>query len=422
MSTIGRSTTTLQRKALPLLAAAALTATIGLTAVLGTGCGPKEGAPAGDDVAATVNGKDIPVSEIDRAIDAQIKQSGPGTPALTPVSLAAARLQILDQLISEEVLYQRAQKEGVVPNDDELNQKIAQEKQGRGWTEEMFKKALEQSGQTEEQFRDQVRRQLAIQKLRDKIAAKVPSPSEGEVRKYFDENRAQAVAPRGFELSVITVDPRDNGARDDAKSPQDAQAKAQRVVATLRGGSDFATVAAAQSEDPNSSKQGGLIGFFSDEKAQQTFGPDIAARFFKMQPGEITEPIPSPDPRDGRWFVFKMGEKREQQRELTFEEVQQSIAQQITEQRKQVVLSALMIDAVNSANVKNHLAAGILEHPDTFGALRPSPLTERRPEQPAPAQPAAPASQAQPAPSNANAAKSPATDPAAPPANANGAK
>src|SRR5689334_21576415 len=100
MSTSGRSTTTLQRKALPLLAGAAMTAVIGLTSLFGSACGNKpEDNPAGDEVAATVNGKDIPVSEIDRAIDAQIKQSGPGAPQLTPVSLAAARLQILDQLI-----------------------------------------------------------------------------------------------------------------------------------------------------------------------------------------------------------------------------------------------------------------------------------------------------------------------------------
>lgn len=398
----------MHRKAFPLLATVVLAASVGAM-VLATGaCGGNGGANADPEIAATVNGKEIPVSEIDRLIDLQLKQAGPTAPQLTPISLTAARLQILDQLITEEVLFQRAQKENVVPNDDELNQKIAQQKQGYGMTEDQFQKFLQQSGQTEQQFREQIRRQLAIEKLRDKVAARVPSPKDEEVRKFFEENKAQLVAPRGFELSVITVDPRDNGASDDARSDQESQAKAQRILASLRAGGDFATVAQQQSEDARSAMQGGLIGFYSEQQAQETFGPDIARNFFNMQPGQITDPIRSPD---GRWFIFKLNNKREQQREMTYEEVQQQIAQQITDQRKQVVLSALMIDAVSASAVKNHLATRILEHPDTFGALRPSPLTERKPEQ-------APATNA---PANVNTTP-PANANAAPAANTNSSK
>lgn len=347
-----------------LVAAAVLLALAGLTACNSGGASTS----AGDDTAATVNGTEIPVAEVDRRIDAQIKAAGPNQPELTPIDLAAARMQVLDSLIQEEALFQRAQKEGVVPSDEELRQEIQAQKQ--------------RLGMTEDQFRQQARRELAIRTLRDKVAAKVPAPSDAEVRKFFDDNKARLIAPRGVELSSIVVDPRNNGATEDATTPEAAERKAQEIVAALKAGADFATVARTRSEDPNSALQGGKLGFLSEADLQQTFPGEINTRFFAMQPGQTTEPIRG---SDGRLHIFKLDGRREQQQELTFEQVQQQIAQQITEQRKQIVLSALLIDSVSAANVQNHLAQRVLEHPDTFGALRPSPLTSggSRPAQPA---------------------------------------
>jgi parvulin-like peptidyl-prolyl isomerase len=366
-----------------LVAAAVLLALGGLTACDGGGASTA----ADDDTAATVNGTEIPVAEVDRRIDAQIKAAGSNQPELTPIDLAAARMQVLDSLIQEEALFQRAQKEGVVPSDEELKQEIQAQKQRLGMTEDQFQKYLQNTGQTEEQFRLQARRELAIRKLRDKVAAKVPAPSDAEVRKFFDDNKARLIAPRGVELSSIVVDPRNNGAADDATTPEAAERKAQEIVVALKTGADFATVARTRSEDPNTALQGGKLGFLSEAELQQTFPGEINTRFFAMQPGQTTEPIRG---SDGRWHIFKLDGRREQQQELTYEQVQQQIAQQITEQRKQIVLSALLIDAVSSANVRNHLAQRVLEHPDTFGALRPSPLTSGG------SQPAQPAGAAQP--------------------------
>jgi peptidyl-prolyl cis-trans isomerase SurA len=344
-----------------------------------------------DETAASVNGTDIPIAEVDRQIDAQIKAAGPNRPQLSPVDLAAARMQILDTLIQEEALVQRAQKEGVVPSDDELKQEIQGQKQKLGMTEEQFQKYLQTTGMTEDKFRQQSKRQLAIQKLRDKISAKVPTPTDAELRKFFDDNRSRLVAPRGVELSDIVVDPRPNNATDDATTPEAAERKVQEIIAALKAGNiDFATVARNRSEDPNTALQGGKLGFLAEAELQQTFPAEIVTRFSSMQPGQITEPIRA---NDGRWHIFKLDNRREQQQELTYEQVQQQIAQQITEQRKQIVLSALLMDVISAADVKNYLAGRILEHPDTFGALRPSPLTSASP---APASPAPPTNAAGP--------------------------
>jgi parvulin-like peptidyl-prolyl isomerase len=384
----------LQLKAFTLAAMAVALGLLGLT-----GCNESPSANSGDpEVAATVNGVAIPVSEIDRLIEQQITdpKTGQKTP-LQPVELAAARMQALQQLIQEEALYQRAQKESVVPTDDELKQELQSQKQQLGMTEEQFQKYLQQSGMTEEKFNLQAKRQLAIKKLQDKIASKVQTPSEDELKRVFEENKASLVAPRGIDLSDIIVDPRPNGTPGDATSPEAAQKKASDIHAVLKSGADFATVARAQSEDPNSAMQGGAIKFFSEAELQQTFPADVATRFFAMSAGQITDPIKA---NDGRFHIFKVNQKVEQTTPFTYDQVKQRLAQQMVDQRKQVVVSALMIDALASATVKNNLAQRVLEHPDTFGALRPSQLTQPKPAapaQPAPAQPAAPA--------NANAAQ-----------------
>lgn len=375
---------------LTITAAAALAASaVGLSACDSGGSGTK----GGDDVAATVNGTAIPVSKVDQLIDQQVKQAGPGAQQqLTPVALAAARLQVLDQLIQEEALYQRAQKESVIPTDDEVKQALQTQIQNSGMSNEEYQNTLKQIGQTEEQLKDQIKRQLAIQKLQDKVTSTIPAPTDAEMRKFFDENKAQLVAPRGLDLSDIIVDPQKNGATDDAVGTDAAAKKAQEIAAALRANSDFATIARARSED-QSGLQGGSIGFFSDDRLRQTFPADVINTLSSKQVGQFTDPIQG---QDGRWHIFKVNGRRDQAQDMTYDQVKLQIAQNITDQRKQVVLSALIREALTSATVKNNLATQIVEHPDNFGALRPSPLTQAPAGQPA-SNAAAPTQSAQPA-------------------------
>jgi parvulin-like peptidyl-prolyl isomerase len=392
-------------------AAAALLA----SALAFAGCNGTTGGDSGDtETAATVNGVAIPVSKIDQLIDRQLKAGGPSAQPLTPVALAAARLQILEQLVQQEALYQRAQKENVIPNDQEVQQALQQQIQGSRMTQEQYQQRLKELGQTEEDLKQEIKRELAVQKLQEKVTATIPAPSDAELQKYFEENRQALVAPRGVSLSDIIVDPQANGATDDAVGAEAAARKAQEISTQLKGGGDFATVARARSEDQQSALQGGVIGFFSESNLQRTFPPEVAARLFTMQPGQVTEPIQS---GDGRWHLFKLDTKREQTKELTFEEVRDQIAGTITEQRRQVVMSALLLDAIAQADVKNNLADRIIKHPDTFGALRPSPLTQGGAGGAAPATPPANANAAATAPPPSNTA--PAEAQPSGPANAN---
>jgi parvulin-like peptidyl-prolyl isomerase len=157
---------------------------------------------------------------------------------------------VLDRLIERQVLFARAEKEKTVPSDDEVTTLINQQRQ-RGTVEE-WEKTLKESNLTEEQVREEARKDLAINKLQEKLYGKITIRDQ-EVNDFYTANRQQFVNPRGVSLADIVVDPSDSGGtyRDDAKSEAEATAKIQRLYATLRSGADFADVARASSEDPS---------------------------------------------------------------------------------------------------------------------------------------------------------------------------
>ena len=97
--------------AVAVLAAAALSAAL-------SGCsGSKANGAGGKDVAATVNGKNITLSEVDRVIS---QQTGGQQSKMMPLELATVRLQALAGLVEQEILFQRADKEKLLPSDDEV--------------------------------------------------------------------------------------------------------------------------------------------------------------------------------------------------------------------------------------------------------------------------------------------------------------
>lgn len=366
------------------------------------------GTSGATDVAATVNGKNVMLSEVDRLINQQFQ----GQQAkLSPLELAQARLQVLETLIQKEVLFQRAEKEGLLPKDDEINQFLTELKQQSGMTEEEFQKRLKEQGQTVEMLRDEARKQKAIQKLQDQVNAKVTVRDE-EVQDYYNNNKQQFINPRGVGLASIVVDPADNGAQDDAKNETEAKVKIDGIYAQLKSGADFATVARARSED-QSNVRGGDLGFATeDELKQNGFPQQLIEQFFgPMQVGSYTAPVQFPSKR---WYIFKLQSKQLQNENLTFESpgVRQQITQALTDQRKKILNAALLEVAMAESKVVNNLAADMLAKPEMMSGMRQA--TPGATASPAVSPTASPASTATP-----QATASPAATSASPSANAN---
>ncbi len=343
---------------LPILVAAVLAV---------TACKSDPQRPGDDDVAARINDAVIRVSEVDRMLEQQLRsrsQQGSTAP-LTAAELAAARLQIIDQLITQESLHQKAERAGLIPTDDEVNQEIQRLKSGQQLSEEGFQRKLRDAGQSEPDFRAEMKRQVAIQKLFNKEVTPRVTVTDREIEEFYNANRPQFVEQKGFSMSQIKVDAEKSNAADDAIGADAAARKAAEIYEQLRKGADFATVAAGRSEDPLSGPRGGSLGFVAANAPG--LPPDLLQRLQSMREGAFTEPIKSGD----TWYIFKLDRRVERDRELKLEEVRSDIDKRLRADREQVLQEALTKIALNEAKVRNMLAERMLANPSNFGSLRP---------------------------------------------------
>src|SRR5262245_12937338 len=383
-----------------------------LGALLFAGCG-SGGDSADNTVAATVNGKKIMLQEVERVIQ---QQTGGKQANLSPLELAQARLQVLSSLIQREVLFQRAEQEKLLPTEDEITSSINKQKQDSGMTDEEFARQLKEQNLSMEALREEAKKDLAIQHLQDKYSGKI-TVSDREVEDYYNANKAQFVNARGVALAMIAVDPQDNSKQgissDDAKNDTDAKLKIDNIYQQLKGGADFATVARAKSEDYQSLTRGGDIGFATeDELKNNGFPTDLVSQFFgAMQVGSFTNPVRfgSPQSPGGRWYIFKLQEKRLQTENLTLESqgVRQQITVALTNQRKEILNAALVEVAMRTAKIENNLAASLLNNPTNLSGLRPASSDAAKPAATTAAATPAPASSA----AAARASATPATSP-----------
>jgi len=349
-----------------------------ISSLLAASCKDQKASDSGEAL-AKVGSREIMLKQVDSAIKQQLDSNGGGT--FTPAELVAARMSVLENLIQEEALFQKAQKENLVPDDNKVIQEVQTRKQQGGLTEDQYQAQLKQAGWTEEEYRDQIRRQLAINNLRDREKARVSAPTDAEIEKYYGEHQAEFKAERGVDISVIATDPENNGAAEDAIGDVQAEQKIRSIHSLLKSGSDFATVAMNRSEDSSTAMRGGGLGFATEAQLKQIFPtrPEIPNQLMGMSTGQYTDPIK--DVVSNRWYIIKVNQKIEQPRNLTLNDVRPNIINSITQQRQGLLLNALLLVAVNDAGVKNYLAERIVQNPQTIVEMRPSQLLEQAAQQ-----------------------------------------
>ena len=345
-----------------------------LGAVFGSACDGNKAVSSGgtEDVAAVVNGTNIMVKDVDRVVAQQFRGQ---ENQLSPLALAGYRIQSLDNLITQELLFQRARKENIAPSDDEIKQYIQRYKQENGYTEEAFANELKQTNQTEDQFREFVRRQISIQKLTEKTESQL-KVQDREVADFFNSNPKQFSIQPGVAISDIIIDPADNGMKFDVKGEVAAEQRVREIQGRLRSGSDFATIARQLSEH-QSALQSGDLGFLAQSQfpeLPQMMGlpPAVGMRLMSMKEGDVLDPVKD---TAGRWHIFKLTGKQTETRDRTIDDptVRKEISEAILSQRRQVVAAALQSQSRDEARIENFLARRMLENPNSFGVLRPVP-------------------------------------------------
>jgi parvulin-like peptidyl-prolyl isomerase len=381
-------------------------------------CGETGPSVANNESAATVNGKAITMEEVERAVKQQAQgQEG----RLSQLELAGARLQILQSLIEQEVMFQKAEKEGAVPSDEEITTELNRQKTQSGKSADQIAKEMSDAGVTEAVVRDQIKRQLAISKLTEKITGKIEPPKDSEIEAFYNGNKEAFVKRKGVKLAGIVIDPANTGEGDTTTDEASAVARGNEIIQQLRTGADFATVAREKSEDP-SRFQGGDLGYIAEDQLRQ------------MLPAQTVQALMNPQtqigqiftaPMQGKYYILKLQERSDRDEALTLESpgVRQQVTDSLINARKQLLAASYQAIAMNEAKVENYLARKVVENPNELSGARPA--SANTPAMNSNAAPA-PAANTNIGAGNANAAApaanaAPANRPAAP-ANANAAR
>src|ERR1700693_4187817 len=245
------------------------------------------------DVWALVNGKEIKRAEVDKDYRTRVNPEGQEPSQEEALSL---KLNVLDELINNEILLERAKKLNLEASDGEVEDKFTELKSP--FTEEEFQKQLKARGMVVDDLKRDIRRQLSIQKLLNReVAAKV-SISDQDVTDFYNTNRNQFnVAEAQFRISQIVITPRKepqvrNRKNDDATNEAEAQRKAKMLMDKLNSGADFSQLAMDYSEDPNTAASGGDLGYIPESSlnAAQT-DPMLKKAVLSLKPGQVSQPV-----------------------------------------------------------------------------------------------------------------------------------
>ncbi len=336
---------------------------LALAAILAIVSGCQKQSQPSEGVWAVVNGKEVTRAEVDKYYRSQLNPDAPEPSQDETLSL---KLNILDELVNNQILLQRAKKLGLEAADGEVEDKFTEFKSP--YTEDEFQRQLKSRGYTVDDLRADIRQQLSIQKIINReVVAKI-TVTDQDVQDFYNQNRSQFnVAEAQFRLAQIVITPHKdaqlrNRKNDDATTDAEAKRKAAALEQQLSNGADFAQVAMDYSEDPATSASGGDLGFVPESSLSQS-DPALKRTVLALKPGQISGVIAL---RDSYRILKLVAKEAPGQRELSDPAVQQSIRDNIHNRKEQLLRAAYLAIARNDAKITNHLAQQVVESAGKF--------------------------------------------------------
>jgi len=320
-----------------------------------TSCSSESTASA--DVVARVNGKEIKTADLEKQFQNRVSNAEQ-PPA--PEEAQNVKLEILNQLINDQILLEMASAAGLSATDAEVDVKFNESKSQ--YTEEKFQELLKEQKITVGEIRAELRKGITIDKLVNKEITSKISVSEAEIKTFFDKNKASFNLPETYHIAHILVTPVaepdvQNGKKDDAKTREEALAKATRLLRDVQGGQDFATVARDYSEDPTSAAGGGDLRFQALQQLENV-DPRLAQVVQRMRVGETFPQIV--ESRFGFHIVKLLEKDAGGQKDLSDPRVQADVRTAIFNRKDQLLKAAFSESARNKATISNYFAERIL--------------------------------------------------------------
>jgi len=233
------------------------------------------------ETVATVNGKAITRSEVDRAtklISAHYQGQVP--PERMEQAQMTFRTQALENLINKTVLVQEADRQGMKPSPEEVDARVKKITE-RFSNPEDLKNALGAMGISVEDLRGEVADGMKVENLLDKNLAKSKEPSQEDIQSFYKEHQQDFQKPEKVRAShiLISVQPDDT-----AETKAQKRQKLVGLQEQIKQGADFDKLASENSDCP-SKAQGGDLGYFDRGKMVKSF----EEASFRLKPGEVSD-------------------------------------------------------------------------------------------------------------------------------------
>lgn len=298
-----------------------------------------------DRIVAVVNDEVVTLHELSTRLDlalVQLKKQGTPLPPRNELEK-----QMLERLVMDKVQLQIARDTGLRIDDAQLDQALQRIAANNKMSLAQFRDALQKDGILFTKFREEIREEMTLSRVRERDVDSKIVISEGEIDNYLSGDSAKGTATEEYEVAHILL------RAPESASPEQIQklkAKAELVYERLQKGDDFAQLAASNSDAPDA-LQGGSLGVRTLDRLPAIFAEVVA----KLKDGEVAPMLRSPN----GFHIVKLVAKRGG---ATLPPVQQTHARHILIKVNEVVSEA---DA-------KHKLAGLLDrikHGEKFEEL-----------------------------------------------------
>ncbi|MFH1038680.1 MAG: peptidylprolyl isomerase [PVC group bacterium] len=295
---------------------------------------------APDAMVTTVNGVEVKGALFNQQLNALLQQYSRQIP---PEQLSKMqpmlRQQAVAALVNQQLMMQEAEREEIMPDDQEVDaeiEKIVKQFPGR----EELDAQLKRAGVTLEDLRKDITRNLKIQMLAEQQFSSGTEATEEEITTFYNDNQEQFQQPEQVAASHILIKfaPDDT---DEAKAEKREQLAAlQKQVAE---GADFAALAEANSQDTGSAQQGGSLGYFGRGMMIKPF-EDTA---FALQSGGVSEIV---ETQFGYHLIKVTGKK--DAGIVPLEEVKEQVGIFLVNQKKQQTIGDFLQKLRDAATIE----------------------------------------------------------------------
>lgn len=249
-----------------------------------------------DRIAAVVNREVVTYSELrERRESTERQLRRQGTPLPDPAQLER---QLLERLILEKVQLQMAKENGIRVDEIQLDRAIERVAQGNNLSLAEFRRALERDDVNFERFREEVRAQIMLTRLREREVDDRIEVNDTEIDLYLEENKGGDGRSGEYNIAHILVRLPEQATPERIEQ---ARAKAEKARAEAAAGGDFGRLAASYSDGADA-LQGGAMGWRAEDRLPELF----SAALKRMRPGGVSEVLRSP----AGFHVLKLIESR----------------------------------------------------------------------------------------------------------------